>query len=164
CLVHRDTNAGHLYIVPLTRDLEELEAKKIVESFIDLQPELDFDIQSSTAHASDPDTSAPVVVDEEKYLALCTAWAKRQHDQWKKDREDQGWRYGITLSLKNKTNPLLMPWEQLPPQYRVPNLNEPQALLGLLNDQGYTVITKNELEGLMALMRQSAIAEGPRKS
>lgn len=159
CLVRREVNNKNHYMVPLTRDLEEYEANKIVDAFSDLQPELDFDIHSSAARTEEVDTSPPVVVDEEKYVALCTAWAKRQHDRWMQDREAQGWRYGVTLSLKNKTNPLMMPWEQLPAQYRVPNLDEPQALLNLLNDQGYTVITKSELDGIMTLMRQNSMKE-----
>lgn len=159
CLVHRKVESSHNYMIPLTRDLEETEATKIVDAFVDLNPDLDFDVHSSAAHHKEANTAPPVVVDEEKYVALCTEWAKRQHDRWMKEREEQGWRYGITLSFKAKTNPLMMPWEQLPAQYRTPNLEEPQALLNLLNDQGYTVITKSELEGMMTLMRQASMKD-----
>ncbi|RYD68677.1 MAG: hypothetical protein EOP83_00225, partial [Verrucomicrobiaceae bacterium] len=93
--------------------------------------------------------------DQDRYVSLCTAWAKRQHDQWVKDREANGWRYGTTLSMSEKTNPLLRPWDQLPEKYRKPDLDEPQALLDLLNDQGYAVVTKGELQAMLNLMRIS---------
>jgi hypothetical protein len=157
CLVHRETKTKHCYMVPLTRDLEDDEAARIVNAFSALAPEGEFDVETSASHLSGPEKpEASVNFNEDKYLDLCMAWAKRQHEKWLKDRTEQGWRYGTELSMSAKTNPLLRPFEQLPDQYRVPNFEEPQALLDLLNDQGYAVITKQELESMLTLMRQSA--------
>lgn len=159
CLVHREEGAQHRYMVPLARDLEEDEAARIVDAFVDLNPEKDFDVQSSASHDSEPQYQRPVIdVDEKLYVDLCLAWAKRQHDAWVADRKANGWRYGTTLSMSEKTNPLLMPWEQLPEQYRKPDLEEPQALLDLLNSQGYAVITKAELEAMLDLIRAGTTA------
>lgn len=155
CMVHREQGTKHLYMVPLSRDLAENEGEAIVDAFTDLQPDLDFDIQSSATHGEEQESHAPVMVDQDRYVSLCTAWAKRQHDTWVKDREANGWRYGTTLSMSEKTNPLIRPWEQLPEKYRKPDLDEPQALLDLLNDQGYAVVTKGELQAMLNLMRIS---------
>lgn len=168
CLVHREQDGEHRYIIPLTRDLSSEEAERIVDTFVDLYPDLDFDVQATAIFAPEPSYSLPVIdVEQEKYVALCTAWAKRQHDQWMQERQDNGWRYGTAFSLRDKTNPLLRPWDQLPDRFKAPNLEEPQALLDLLNDQGYTVITKSELEAMLSLMRQptpnEASAEPPKK-
>lgn len=155
CMVHREQGNQHRYMVPLARDLAENEGDSIVDAFGDLHPDLDFDVQSSATHGDDTKDNPPVIVDQARYVALCTAWAKRQHDTWMKDREENGWRYGTTFSMKDKTNPLIMPWEQLPEKYRKIDLDEPQALLDLLNDQGYAVVTKGELEAMLNLMRVS---------
>lgn len=164
CLVHREQGAQHRYMVPLARDLLEDEAELIVDTFVDLQPDLDFDVESSSAWTDDKDYSTPVIdVEEEKYLALCMSWAKRQHEQWMKEREENGWRYGTKFSLKDKTNPLLQTWDKLPERFRKPNLEEPQALLDLLNDQGYTLITKTELEAMLTLMRSVSLSGAPQK-
>lgn len=157
CLVHREDGNQHRYMVPLARDLGESEGHAIVGAFQDLFPDLDFDIHSSATHAVDEEEDdAPVTVDQDKYLSLCAAWAKRQHETWMQDRLDNGWRYGASFSIKDKTNPLMRPWEQLPERYRKPDLDEPQALLDLLNDQGYAVITKGELDAMKNLMRISS--------
>lgn len=162
CLLHRETSEKHLYIVPLTRDLGEGEAAKIVAAFADLEHDGNFEIETSASHlARDHTPETDVVIDQEKYLGLCMAWAKRQHEMWMKDRVAQGWNYGTELSMQNKTNPLLMPFEQLPPKYRTPDLDEPQALLDLLNNQGYAVITKQELAAMLMLMRQSSAVAQP---
>jgi hypothetical protein len=152
-LVHRHEGELHRYMIPLTRDLTEDEAAVIVEAFSEVDPDSEFDIECTLAYAVEPTEAPTISVDQDRYLELCTAWAKRQHDQWFRERAEQGWRYGTMISMTQKTNPLMVPWEQLPPKYRIPNMEEPQGLLDLLNDQGYAVITKTELESMMALMR-----------
>ena len=153
-LVHREADEKHFYMVPLARDLSEEEAQVIVDAVSRETPDLDFDIHSTSLQAVEPEPAATITVDEANYLDLCTSWAKREHERWMTDRIGQGWRYGTDFSLRNKTHPLLRPWEDLPAKFRVPNLDEPQALLDLLNDQGYTVISKTELESLLSLMRK----------
>lgn len=153
-LVQRETEEGHSYIIPLTRDLNENEADLIVRAFAANNPDLDFDIQVSAPMADRMEQEqADIVVDHDKYLGLCTAWAKRQHDAWMKERSEQGWRYGVNFSLKDKTHPLLRPWDQLPTKFQKLDTEAPQMLLDLLNDQGYAIISRGELESLMKLMR-----------
>lgn len=140
--------------VPLTRDLLQEEGETIVQAFAAKQPELDFDVRMSSATVDTLENEVdPITVDKDHYLALCTQWAKRQHQNWMKERLEQGWRYGTSVSLKDKTHPLLRPWEELPAKFRTINSDEPQTLLDLLNDQGYAVISKTELDSLFKLLR-----------
>ena len=152
-LVHREVGGEHEYLLPLTRDLTDKEAEPVVDHFASENPDLDFEIEVSSAQTGLLGQSSSVKVDDGKYLELCTSWAKKQHEIWLKDRTDGGWSYGPVMSLKNKTHPLVRPWHELPDQFKKIDTAQPQNLLDLLNDQGYAVISKQELEGLMRLMR-----------
>lgn len=156
-MIHRTAGQDHVYLVPLTRHLTPAEAEALATDFAEENPEVDFDIDCSTAEAEEPPVvETEVSVDDAAYLALCTAWAKRQHDCWLKERTETGWRYGATFSTKEKTHPLLRPWEQLPDRFRKVDYSQPQMLLDLLNDQGYAVVSRGEVEALLTLMRGAA--------
>lgn len=159
CLVHREMGERHLYMIPLTRDLEEAEAEGVVQAFMGANPEDDYEIEISALHAPETEEAPSVEVEKARYLELCNAWARRQHETWMASRLDQGWRYGPEMSMTARTNPLLRPWAELSDQFKIPNLEEPQALLDLLNDQGYAVISRDELEAMMALMRKNGLKE-----
>lgn len=157
-LVHREENGEHLYMVPLSRDLNESEGEAIVQAFAAENPELDFDVRASANAAEQIEGSTDeVAVDHNAYLTLCDAWAKRQHEDWVKDRTDNGWSYGTVFSVKDKKHPLLRPWDQLPDKFKKIDLEHPQMLLDLLNDQGYAVISRSELESIMKLIRISQV-------
>ncbi len=96
---------------------------------------------------------AAISLDRDRYLELCAALAKRRHAQWLDDRERAGWRYGPTLSLRDRTHPLMRPWEALPDRHRRPDLDAPQTVVDLLRDQGYTVVAKEDLDRLLAALR-----------
>lgn len=150
-LIHQETDDRHRYLVALTRDLAEAETKRIVDAFAAENPELDFDIQTSQT-SLDP-TGNMVAVERDHYLELCAALAKRRHEAWVRERTDAGWRYGTTFSAKNKTHPLLRPWTELPDRYRKPDLDTPQTVLDLLRDQGYAIVSKDDLERVAAILR-----------
>jgi hypothetical protein len=63
-----------------------------------------------------------------------------------KDKLDDGWRYGPSVSMKEKTHPLLRKWDELPDDYRTIDTSKPEQLLKLLNDSGYVLIKKTELD------------------
>lgn len=157
-LVHRQAGDGHHYLVPLTRDLGEAEAEAVVRAFAARVPDLDFDVRATIPATAAPAATTPLPVDQERYLTLCAAFAKRQHARWLKERTDAGWRYGPSVSLRSKTHPLLRPWDELPDRFRTIDPALPQMLLDLLNEQGFAVITKDELDSLMALSRGAADA------
>ena len=138
-LVHRTVKNKEQYVVPLSRDLLPEEVEKIVEAFVLKNGDLDFDIETNanfTVSLTRPNFS----LDYEKHFALSNALAKSKHDLWMKEKMDDGWRYGPELSTENKTHPLLLPWEQLPDRYKKPDLEAPEKLMRLLNDQGYAVL------------------------
>ena len=140
-------------MVPLSRDLKDSEVEPIIQMFSAEASVGDWDVEVSSAEADHLTDKTALSVTDEKFTELCSAWAKRQHDEWMKDRTEAGWRYGMTISNKNKTHPLLRPWHELPEQFRKVDHTQPQSLLDLLNDQGYAVISKAELEGILSLLR-----------
>lgn len=154
-LVHREReDKEHDYIVPLTRDLTDKEVEPIIAAFAAAHDEVDFDVEVSSAEADKMTAGTSLSVDDDKFGALCNAWAKRQHDSWMHERTEAGWSYGTSISTKNKTHPLIRPWQDLPEQFRKVDHQQPQSLLDLLNDQGYAVISKSELEGILSLLRK----------
>jgi hypothetical protein len=155
CLIHRTTDDDkHSYLVPLTRDLSEDEVAQIVKEFAEDKPKLDFDIETNDTKLLAKD-HAGISLDAAKHVALCTALSKRKHEDWTRERADAGWRYGTKFDADEKTHPLLMPWDQLPDRYREPDMHWPQKLVSMLNDQGYAVIEKGELERLLAILRSA---------
>lgn len=152
-LVHRERDGAHDYLVPLTRDLKDKEVEPIIQIFSARASVEDWDVEVSSAEADLFSDKGSLSVEDDKFSDLCTAWAKRQHDEWMKARTESGWRFGSSVSTKNKTHPLLRPWYDLPEQFRKVDFNQPQSLLDLLNDQGYAVISKTELEAMMSLLR-----------
>lgn len=148
-MVLRKIDGKCSYIIPLSRNLSEEESAKIVEAFVLDQ---DYDIETSvSAPVAKPGYEAEI--DTKPYDDLCMALAKREHDRWMKERTDAGWRYGIAMDFDAKTNPLLVPWEQLPEKQRKPDQDSPQAVIDLLAAQGYVMIQKSEIEMLTTLMR-----------
>jgi hypothetical protein len=152
-LVHRIKIEGeHCYLIPLTRDLSSHEVEKIVKEFAEDEPDLDFDIETNEIKLLAKDCAA-ISLDTAKHIALCNALAKTKHEDWVRERTNAGWRYGVTFDVDEKTHPLIRPWDQLPDRYKEPDMDWPQKLVSLLNDQGYAVIQKDELERLLNMLR-----------
>jgi len=154
-MVHREVGGTHEYIVPLSRDLLDSEVEPVLDAMASEYPDLDFDLEVSSAQTGLLTEPENIKLADSKYTDLCTSWAKRQHETWLKDRTDSGWRYGPTMSTKNKTHPLVRPWYDLPDQFRKIDTTQPQSLLDLLNDQGYAVIGRTELDGILRLLKGS---------
>lgn len=154
-LVQRETNKGYFYMVPMSRDLTEKEAERIVEAFKDAHPDLDFDVEATVIPTYTIDKSEPsITVDQHEYAEVARSFAKKQHDDWVKERTEQGWRYGPIVSLSEKTHPLLRPWDDIPEKYRSIDFDQPQKLLDLLGQHGYVVVSKEDLEAVMRLVRK----------
>ena len=156
-VVHRvDGTDAHCYLVPLTRDLTDGEADQIVRDFVAAKPELDFDIETNVVSLNAPKNQR-ITLDAAKHLALCDAMAKQKHEDWMRERTGAGWRYGTCFNSEEKTHPLILPWDQLPDRYREPDMEWPQKLITLLNDQGYAVIDRRELDNLVTLLRSNGL-------
>lgn len=153
-LIHRETDDGHKYVVPLSRDLTEKEAERIIECFEKRYPDLDFEVEATVIPTYTMDNIQPTIsVDQHKYAEVAKLWSKRKHETWMKKREKEGWRYGTEVSHSEKTHPLMRPWEQLPEEYRSIDEEQPQELLDLLGEQGFAVISKDDLEAVMRVIR-----------
>ncbi len=144
-MVRRQTEDGFEYIVELTRNLSEKEVEEIIEQF-------DFNGDYKVEATSDSDDALELHGDN--YNDICAAIAKNRHETWCRDRAKDGWRFGQTMSLLNKTSPLMKPWHELSDEYKKIDYNEPQILISLLADNGYYVVSKQELEGIKALLRK----------
>jgi len=153
-LIHREKQDGsHHYIIPLSRELNAAEIEIIVTAFSEEHEDLDFTIRASAVDVETIERSDVVEVDRDDYRNLCLRIAQAEHARWMAEREKAGWRYGPEFSIKEKTHPLMRPWEQLPEKLRIPDEKTPQVVLDFLNDQGYAVITKGELDSLIRLLR-----------
>jgi hypothetical protein len=151
-LIHKITDDLHGYMIPLARDLSEDEVSKIVNAFSEDEPDVDFDVDTHETKLADRDRLS-IPLNADKHLALCHAFAKQKHENWMRERSGAGWRYGTSFDSDEKTHPLLMPWDQLPERYKEPDMDWPQKLIHMLNDQGYAVIEKGELSRLLDLLK-----------
>ena len=133
--------------IPLVRNLTEKEVQKVIAAFDGLYNG-DFSVSSTRIELGVADEIA-VEVDYDPLISLCTAWAKDQHDSGMKDKVESGWRYGPSVSMANKTHPLLRPWADLPDAYKVIDTSRPEELLKLFNEHGYVLVAKEELDKLM---------------
>jgi hypothetical protein len=148
-LVHTIENNKHCYKIPLTRDLTDREIEKIIDRWVD-DKDFDFNIETGvTQHKASHHTPDDAIeVTKDTYRDLCETLARYLHNKWYKERVDLGWNYGVKLSHKNKTHPMLLPWEQLPKQYRKIDTELPKVFIKTLNDIGYAVLDKQLLHDL----------------
>ena len=151
-LIHREGETTNSYLVPLTRDLSDDEIDKIVHGFSEKNPDLDFQIETNETKLSASDYSG-LSLDASKHMALCTALEKQKHENWVRERNKSGWRYGTEFDQDEKTHPLILPWDQLPDRYKQPDMEWPQKLVHMLNSEGYAIIPKEELNDLLRIMR-----------
>jgi hypothetical protein len=138
---HKPLRSGaHTYVIPLVRDLVHHEVYEISHAWDKKFPDVDFVID----YSQPVDHVAPVTPDvpAHKIAQVMDAWCKRQHDAWMQDKLDQGWRYGVRVSMKDRTHPWIQPYESLPEQARTPHMQAVKDLLAILNDFGYMIKQK----------------------
>ena len=110
-----------LYIVPLVRHLTEEEAERIVEGYMRVS-EHDFEIETSNVYRANADFGHPFETDYqisvEAKNVLKDAYARQAHNQWIQAKMREGYRYGLNMSINEKTHPAMRPWDDLPETYR----------------------------------------------
>lgn len=153
-VIKREENGNTALIIPLSRDLLPDELDYICRKWIEVSPAGKFDIKSSGSQGDKlqgkiDDINMPA----DEYMSLCAELAKRQHESWVRDKTNQGWRWGPSISVTNKTHPMLRPWSDLPDAYKNVDTNSPENFLNFLNNQGYAVVRKEELGSLIQLLR-----------
>ena len=121
-----------LYIIPLVRHLTEEEAERIVEGYMRVS-EHDFQIETSNVYRANADFGHPFETDyqiavEAKNI-LKDAYARQAHNQWIQSKMQKGFRYGLNLSINEKTHPAMRPWDDLPTEYkRMPETTDKELL------------------------------------
>jgi hypothetical protein len=138
--VKKTKRGGHKYVVPLKRDLDASEVHALLKAWCEAYPEGDFifDHSQPVEHAQ----AAGLDLTQQKIAAAQDAWSKLQHQHWLTEKQNQGWRYGVTINLSQKTHPWIQPWESLPQAAKDRNLQAAKDLLMILNDHGWTLTQK----------------------
>lgn len=133
----KTSNGKHAYVIPLVRDLDASEVHEILKAWCALYPQGDFtfDYSQSVTHKPKGDT-----LTQHKWDQILDAWGKCQHAKWLQRHAEDGWRYGVILSTKEKTHPWMQPWESLPHKARELNLQGVRDLMSILDDFGYVII------------------------
>ena len=149
---YQDYNGDHIYEVPLNRNLTEEEAEKIVFVWEQLYDEEmgDFIIETSTPYTGGQQRKSELF-SRDQFEELAERIAKENHNNWMKRRVDNGWRYGLRFNKKDKTHPMIQPWEQLPEEYRNVDRNFPSFFTDLLGEYGFGVYVKESEEKLKTL-------------
>lgn len=102
-----------IYEIPLVRNLEEKESEEIIKMWVKFYKEGDFLIETSTPYIDDE-----TVADDSDDLISCCEKAKLKHNKWMRNKIKEGYRFGFVYSEKEKTHPMLRPWDDLPSQYK----------------------------------------------
>lgn len=146
-LSHRTSKNGtHLYEIPLTRDLTVLEKEAVEKASYWIikatKSYLSFNGKGLTSY----DTSKQYSL---QYQQLCVDIAKMMHQKWYHEKSNDGWRYGLSFNMKDKTHPMMRPWEDLPESYRKVDYDLPKEILQIFINNGFVMINKFDLDNLM---------------
>ena len=151
-LVHRvDENGEHQYEIPLTRNLTANEIEEVAIQLNTCFNEGNFLLETSTFdddcclyEDDDEDYVEPEVTEQ-----LASRLAERMHGSWMHERLNNGWRYDKIRSDRNKTHPLIKPWDQLSEEHKLVDYDLPQMFVDLLEEFHYTIISEEELSELI---------------
>lgn len=146
------------YTIPLSRDLTPYELNEIKNKWAGMGVLGNFGITSSSTISEKMKLAADnMILSDSDYDSLCFQLMKAEHQRWYADRAADGWSFGPTLSVFNRTHPLMRPWEDLPIEYRTIDKANPHKLLSMLDSHGYSVVKKGELDSLIKLMHSIKI-------
>ena len=137
----RTRKGQYSYVIPLVRNLDASEVHQVLQAWCTVYEQGDFVFDYSQA----ADRVMPHTLDlaQSKIDQALDAWGKQQHAAWMQEHSAQGWRYGVTVSVKHRIHPWMQPWESLPAAARTKNTQAVKDLLKVLGDFGYTVVQKN---------------------
>ena len=103
----------------LTRHLHHYETEIIVAAWDHLFND-DYEIESSYEYddVSSDISDVEYETDADTIDHIREAVSRHLHNRWVDHKVSEGWRYGIGLSLNEKTHPSLQNWDSLPESYR----------------------------------------------
>lgn len=151
-LVHRITEDGsHEYEIPLYRNLTPTEICDITMHLTRTLNEGDFLFETSTfdEECCIEEDDNILYFEPELFEQFAETLSQRVHTKWMKERMEAGWRYGTKRSENEKTHPLVKSWEQLTEDEKAIDYNLPEFFVDLLEQYGYTILSKEELDGLL---------------
>ena len=156
-VIHRKKKGGkNTYTFPLKRDLTEPETQTITQQWMAHFND-DFELESSANdlvnYKRTYDDAA--FIEENDYKNLCNSLSKMQHQKWYKERSENGWKYGQRYSKKDKTHPMLRPWEDLPNRYKKVDMDLPQLFADELKRQGYLIVKSSEIQKLVKELKSN---------
>ena len=122
----------YIYRIPLARHLAADEAERIVVGYMRVT-EHDFEIETSNVYRADADFGHPfeadITMDEGARDVLQQSYARQAHNEWIQEMMGQGYRYGLNMSVNEKTHPAMRPYDDLPENYRkMPQINDQRLL------------------------------------
>ncbi len=79
------------------------------------------------------EVSAPMTTAEVELLA------PQEHERWRRDLEEDGWRIGSERDPERRTHPMLIDWDQLPEAEREKDREAVRGIPALLAAAGYSV-------------------------
>lgn len=121
-----------IYMIPLVRHLTAQEAERIVEGYMRVS-EHDFEIETSNVYRSEADFGHPweyeINIAQEARETLTDAYLRQAHNEWISEMTNKGYRYGLNLSINEKTHPAMRPWDDLPENFRRAQIFSDKQLL-----------------------------------
>jgi hypothetical protein len=152
-LLHRINEDGHHeYEIPLVRNLTPNELYEVMLNLNTKLTEGDFLFESSTYDEDccpEGDEILEEYMEPEIFERVSVKLAERLHGRWYTERESAGWRYGSQRLEEDKTHPLMKPWSRLTEEEKQIDYGLPEFFIDLLEEFGYSVISHNELDGIV---------------
>jgi hypothetical protein len=109
-----DDDFPFVYVVYLSDDIDITIAEQIVMVWDEIYPR-DYEIESS---AEIKDECDDIEIDDAMYEEIQQRASKFLHNRWVDDQLQEGWRFGINSSTKDKTSPQIRDWDSLREEYR----------------------------------------------
>ena len=111
----RKDEESTIVMVPLMRDLTEGETEKIIKAW-NRKFDNDYVIESSMPYTGKVhQTPEDIGETPDPYM---NTDLREFHFKWTTTLVESGWRYGTRYDQGDKTHPMLLPWEQLPRNYK----------------------------------------------
>lgn len=111
----------YLYRIPLSRHLTAGETERIVEGYMRVT-EHDFEIEISNVYRQNADFGHPfeneIIMDEGARDILQQTYARQAHNEWIQEMMGNGYRFGLSMNITEKTHPAMRPYDDLPENYR----------------------------------------------
>ena len=82
----------------------------------------------------------------EELIKLTDKLAENTHEVWAAGRIKDGWTYGETRNDEKKTNPCLVPYDDLPDSEKEYDKNTSIETIKLILKLGYRILSVNEVE------------------